>query len=133
MTSVNPQEHMQTWNLSQMHNYYQCHISFLWGKLLLGTGPGGCKFPFCCFVVLLLLIFLVQYSYIGVNHEIKCEDWIKLGIHHSKSNFLFGVTLFCQQKNPEYGQHLALPYVCDQGVPILYHQSEQILCVVSIP
>ena len=37
------------------------------------------------------------------------------------------------KKNPAYGQHSALLYVCDQGVPIQYHQSEQIPWVVSIP
>ena len=36
-------------------------------------------------------------------------------------------------KNPAYGQHSVLLYVCDQGVPILYHQSEQIQWVGSIP
>ena len=25
--------------------------------------------------------------------------------------------------NPAYGQHLALSYVCESGVPILYHES----------
>ena len=29
-------------------------------------------------------------------------------------------------KNAAYGQQSTLLYVCDQGVPILYHQSEQI-------
>ena len=30
------------------------------------------------------------------------------------------------QKNAAYGQQSTLLYVCDQGVPILYHQSKQI-------
>ena len=29
-------------------------------------------------------------------------------------------------KNAAYGQQSTISYVCDQGVPILYHQSEQI-------
>ena len=28
------------------------------------------------------------------------------------------------QKNPAYGQHSDLSYVCDSGVPILYHESK---------
>ena len=28
-------------------------------------------------------------------------------------------------KNPTYGQHLALLYVCDSGVPILHHERTQ--------
>ena len=58
-TRFNPQDHGQTWNLSRMPNYYPCKISFHLGKLLLWTYHAGCKFPFCCFVVLILLIFWV--------------------------------------------------------------------------
>ena len=34
---------------------------------------------------------------------------------------------------PAYGQHTALSYVCDLGVPILNHESESIPWVFSIP
>ena len=36
-------------------------------------------------------------------------------------------------KNPAYGKHSALSYVCDSGVPILYHESKSIPWVLSIP
>ena len=56
-TRFNPQDHGQTWNLLRMPNYYPCKISFHFGKLLLRTYCAGCKFHFCCFVVLILFIF----------------------------------------------------------------------------
>ena len=37
------------------------------------------------------------------------------------------------QKNPVYGQHSALSYICDEGVYILYHESESVPWVLSIP
>ena len=38
-----------------------------------------------------------------------------------------------RKKNPAYGQHSALSYVCDSGVPILYHEFKSIPWVLSIP
>ena len=37
------------------------------------------------------------------------------------------------KKYPAYGQHLALLYMCDSGVPILYCGSMSIPWVFSIP
>ena len=36
------------------------------------------------------------------------------------------------EKNPAYGQHSALLYVCDSGLEILYHESKSIPWVLSI-
>ena len=36
-------------------------------------------------------------------------------------------------KNPAYGQHSALPYLCNLGVPILHHESMSIPWVLSTP
>ena len=40
---------------------------------------------------------------------------------------------FRLKKNHTFGKHLVLLYVCDSGVPILYHESESIPWVLSIP
>ena len=47
--------------------------------------------------------------------------------------FLQFLLCFSLLKNPAYGQHSALLYVCDSGVPILYHESKSIPWVLSIP
>ena len=40
---------------------------------------------------------------------------------------------FARKKNQAYEQHLALSYVCDSGVPILYHKSIEYIffCLVK--
>ena len=53
-------------------------------------------------------------------------------------SMFFGVTkklagLKCNKKNPAYGQHSALLYVCDSRVPILYHGCCQYHKSMSIP
>ena len=41
-----------------MHGYYPCTIAFKWGKIFPWTYDVCCKFTFCCFVVMFLVICL---------------------------------------------------------------------------
>ena len=45
---------------------------------------------------------------------------------------LFGL-IKRKAENTAYGQHMALSYMSDSGVPILYHESKSISWVLSIP
>ena len=62
-----------------------------------------------------------------IGHKRTLLGTFEKSIQHKKQ------LLLLKQKNPAYRQHSVLSYVCDQGVLILYHQSEQIPWVVSIP
>ena len=71
-------------------------------------------------------ILLTKYVKEKFLYEFISEGWpIKY------FNLICFSVLYYYKRNPTYGQHLAL--VCDQVLPILYHQSDQITWVVSIP
>ena len=94
----------QTWNLSQMHVYYPCKISFPWCKILLWLYAVCCKFSYCWLVLLFLVIFKFnRYKwgknrrlivYIGWNNSNIAENIFSLLWHccidkkvHSLLNF----------------------------------------------
>ena len=56
---------------------------------------------------------------ISISHDSIILEYVKLPMSKAK--------------NPAYRQHSALFYVCDSGVPILYHVSKSLPWVLSIP
>ena len=56
-----------------------------------------------------------------------------MGKQSKKDMFALSPIIELEPKNLAYGQHSTLLYVCDSGVPILYHISKSIPWVLSIP
>ena len=96
------------------------HISSKhWGNLFRASGLKYWEnvYPSPCF------IFHMSGVTYHVSNSLKC--------HYSPTKQATWNTK-TWKKNPAYKQHLALLYVCDSGLPLLYHESKSKPLVLSI-
>ena len=97
---------------------WPCYLLYLWARF-----PVKPDWFFCLFCFLNLLICV----------DVRRKALHTLKILNYTLTFLICYYASSFYKNPIYGQQLALSYVCDSGVPKLYHKFKSTPWLLSIP